>query len=270
MAEKSQDKSIRSLEKAFQIVELLMSEGDQSLSDIARELDAPKSTVHYYMKTLCKHRYIVKRDGKYAPGLRFLTVGGHALSQHRLFRRLDEETVRRHVDELAERTGETAVIAVEEAGRGIFLYQAQVEGGADVTVNIGMECHLHSTAVGKAFLAGLSNETVETFIDRHGLPKSTDQTIDSRADIREEISRVRDDRIAYEDEEWVPGQRGIAAPIVDRNDGMVVAAIGVIGSVDSIERVKHRGKAERFSSDKVKIVQQTAKIAESKLLLQDE
>lgn len=270
MSEGPQSKPIQSVEKALQIIELLMEDGDHRLSAIAREMDAPKSTVHYHLETLRQHRYVVKRDGTYSLGLRFLTVGGCALIRHQLIRLLGEEVVTRHIDELAERTGETAVLAVMEAGRAIFLYQARANDQADMTVNVGTECHLHSTAVGKAMLAALPEEAAETVIDRQELSELTNRTFSSKSEILEELTRIREDRLAYEDGEWIRNQRSIATPVVDKNEESVLGSVGVIGPADRIERPERRDKARRFSSDISKIVQQTGKILEDKILLQAE
>lgn len=260
-------KSIKSVGTAFAIIGVLMKDNDPTLSTIANELDLSKSTIHYYLKTLEQNQYIVKRDGKYQIGLRFLTIGGHALIQHKLYQKLDRGAVQRYVEELSDQTGESAVLALEEGGKGIFVYQAHLNNAFDEGVHTGEEFYLHSTAVGKAILASLPRQRVLEYIERHGLPQVTGRTLQTESDLIDELHAIQDRNIAFEDEEYTLGQRGIATSIVDERDGTVLGAVGLIGPVNHFERPTPRIKARRFAHGKADLLMQTSRLIENKILL---
>jgi len=82
--------------------------------------------------------------------------------------------------------------------------------------------------MGKAILAHLPEERIEEILDTHGLTKATPNTVASREELFDELNRIRDQGIAFDDGERIPGLRCVAAPILS-NNGRVLGAISVSG-----------------------------------------
>jgi IclR family acetate operon transcriptional repressor len=86
----------------------------------------------------------------------------------------------------------------------------------------------HSTAVGKALLAGLDDEEVRELLAQSGLEAFTDKTITDVDGLLSELTSVREKGYAADRGEQTPGTGCIAAPVHDVR-GMTVAAVGISG-----------------------------------------
>jgi DNA-binding IclR family transcriptional regulator len=222
------------------------------VTELANELDLPKSTVYSHLRTLREHEYVVQEDGRYRLGLRFLDFGEHTRDRMRIY-----EVARPEVEALAEETGELANLLVEEHGQGVYLYRAKGEGAVNVDTHAGMRVGLHCTSLGKAILAHLPEERVDDIVDRWGLPARTANTITDRAELDAELARIRERGYARDDGERLSGLRCVAAPITDV-DGDAVGAVSVAGPTSRI-------KGDRFDSVIPERVMSAANVTEINL-----
>lgn len=233
----------------LQVVEALKERGEVGVSEVARELDIPKSSAYNHLQTLREKGYVVKEDSEYRLGLRFLEIGGYLRDQTKLY-----DVAEPNLDDLAEETGERANLLVEEDGMGTYLHLAKGSQAIQTDAYVGFRTHLHSTALGKAILAHLPEENVEDIVDHRGLPAVSENTITSRSALFEELERTRARGYALDDEERLPGLRCVAAPVQTTDDD-VLGAISVSGPVSRISN-------ERFESELPEHVRQKANIIE--------
>ncbi|SFS90974.1 IclR family transcriptional regulator [Halostagnicola kamekurae] len=227
---------IQAIERTFTIVEALNELDGAGVSELARHVDLPKSTVHNHLNTLEAAEYIVRRGDEYRTGLKFLQTGEIARNQHKLY-----QVARSEVDKLAEKTGDISGLMTEEHGRGVFIYRGRGSEAARIDTHIGDRIPLHCTALGKVIMAFLPDERVEEIIDRHGLAAITHNTITDRDRLLEELEVARERKIAFDDEERLNGLRSVAAPILDGSN-TVIGAISVAGPT-------HRMQGERFREE---------------------
>jgi IclR family acetate operon transcriptional repressor len=222
--------TIQTVGKAFNIVEAVQELESPTLSEIASQVDLPKSTVHIYLRTLVAEEYLVERDGHYRIGLRFLKHGGFARRQLPIYQAAKEQ-----VNKLAAQTGEAANLGVEEYGKRVLIYK--VEEGAAVYDNAptGEQVHMHLTALGKAILAHLPEYRVDEIVERHGLPVATEQTITDRNRLDEELATIRERGYSIEDEERRPGIMAVGAPIMDQEQDTIAGAICLSGPKTRIQ-----------------------------------
>lgn len=78
-----------------------MQTGGAGVSALATLLDKPTSTIHDHLRTLENEEYLVKADGEYYVGTRFLGIGEQARSRHKVY-----SIARQELDKPAEQTGE--------------------------------------------------------------------------------------------------------------------------------------------------------------------
>lgn len=245
----SESRGIRSIERMFDIVETLNELDGAGVSELARRVELPKSTVHNHLRTLERAEYVVRRGDEYQVGLKFLQVGELARSQHDLY-----QIARTEVDRLAEKTGEISGLMTEEHGHGVFVYRGRGAEAARIDTRVGDRVPLHCTALGKAILAYLPASRREAIVDRHGLSAITERTITDRERLREELAEIRERKIAFDDEERLNGLRSVAAPILDGSDS-VIGAISVAGPT-------HRMRGDRFHRELPEITLGTANVIE--------
>jgi DNA-binding IclR family transcriptional regulator len=234
MDEPGSKSTVKTAETTFRILEKLNQRSEATVTELTEEFDLSVSSIHNYLKTLERHGYVIKEDGNYRIGLRFLDLGGRARQNHRLYQIGKDE-----VTTLAEETGEMANLLVEEAGRGIYLHRAHGEHAVQTDSYIGQRVHLHNTALGHAILAHVPRQRVDEIIETHGLPATTDQTITDRASLLDELDKVREQNVAYDDEARLKGLRCVAVPIRN-NDGVIQGAISVSGPTSRFEGDRFR------------------------------
>lgn len=235
---------VKSLGKAFDIVEVIADRGGAGVSTIADELEMAKSTVHLHLKTL-EAEGLLRQDGQvYRLGLRFLDFGYRAKEEQPISAAAYPE-----LEELADETGETVWLVTEENGYCIYLDSATGDRALHTRGRIGQQSHMHYLAAGKAILSELPASRVDAIVDQHGLPGTTDRSIGSREELRETLERVRDRGYAINDGEEVDGVYAVAAPVVV--DGTVLGAISVSGP-------EHRLKRDAVHTDVIEGVRATA------------
>lgn len=214
---------IGATETTFDIIEELQASDGVGVSELAGEIGVSKSTVHNHLQTLQRRGYVIRKDGVYRLGLRFLQLGDTARQRHGLY-----HVAKQELDSLVEEVGERGQIMVEEAGAGIYIYQSLADRAVRTDSHIGTIVNLHATAVGKAYLAHLPADKRTTILDNAELSNLTPNTIIDRERLEGQLDDIRDRGYAFNDEERLVGMRAVGAPILTDDDD-VLAAISVSG-----------------------------------------
>ncbi|RQG95407.1 IclR family transcriptional regulator [Natrarchaeobius chitinivorans] len=223
---------IKTADTVIDIFETLRELDGATTAELAAELDVATSTAHGYLSTLHDREFLVNDDGTYRVGLRSLDFGMYAKS-----RIAATEVVPRTLEQLADETEELVWFTVEEHGRAIDVEKAAGERAVTVGTWVGKRKLMHHLAGGKAILAHLPERRIRGIIDRHGLPKRTENTITDPAELFDELEQIRSTNIAFNDEETASGVRSVGTPIVV--DGTPVGAIVISGPAK-------RMKGDRF------------------------
>ncbi|MFC6964747.1 IclR family transcriptional regulator [Halocatena marina] len=232
----SEPVKIKAAKVSLEIIETLRELEGAGVSEIAKQLDKPTSTIHDHLQTLEQEEYLVKKGSQYYVGARFLQLGIQARARQKVFSIAQSE-----IDDLAAETGEHVNFMIEEHGLGVFLYRARGQKAVRLDTHAGMRVPLQTTALGKTIMAFRPREEVEAILDRHGLPQVTENTITDRTKLFDALDQIQEQRYAHDHEERVKGMRCVAAPIVN-NKGDAVAAVSVSGP-------KTRMQGERFTDD---------------------
>ena len=222
--------TLSSVEKAFNIVEHLSDVERTTVSELSDRLELPKSTAHIYLKTLEREGFVIKEDGTYCLGVKFLKYGGVVRNRMKLY-----QTSKLEVDKLAAETGDVANLGIEENGWRVLLYKAEGPDAIHDNAPVGEYTQMHWTALGKAILAYYPRDRVDKILDQHGMPKANDRTITDRQELYRELEQIRERGFSVEDEDRRRGVLTVAAPIMDRNDDRVISAISVSGPKNRIE-----------------------------------
>jgi DNA-binding IclR family transcriptional regulator len=243
---------VKAAKTSFEIINKIRELEGAGVSELASELDKPTSTIHDHLRTLESEEYLIKSDGDYYVGTRFLGIGEQARSRQKVY-----TIARQEVDELANETGEHTNLMIEEHGRGVFLYKSRGPDDVQLDTHAGMRVPLQTTAMGKSILAFRPREEVDEIIDRHGLPQITEKTITDREELCDELDEIAERGYAYDDEERVKGMRCVAAPITD-NEGRAIAAMSVSGP-------KSRLRGKQFREEVPDLILSSANVIEVNL-----
>ncbi|WP_435361871.1 IclR family transcriptional regulator [Haloarchaeobius sp. DFWS5] len=199
---------VKTAENTFRVVEALESLESAGLAEVVEYLDMPRSTVHDHVRTLELLGYVVKRDETYSLGTRFLEIGDGSRSRMPIYRH-----ARTEVEGLAAETGEHASLMIEENGLGVLLYVAKGENAVNIGAYAGMRMPLSTTAPGKAILAHLPQKSRERYLDRHGLPPVTEQTVTDSDVLLEQLNEIHERGYATDYEERIDGVCAVSVPI---------------------------------------------------------
>jgi DNA-binding IclR family transcriptional regulator len=208
--------------------------GRLGLSDLADRVGLAKTTVHGLLRTLQEHGLVEQHldTDKYQLGPQLLQLGNSYLDLNELRSRSLAWS-----ELLATRVGEAVRVGVPH-GEGVLVVHHVFRPDASLQVlEVGALLPLHATALGKAVLAYLDDDTIEDVVSG-GLPKLTGHTHVSPAAVRRELASVRESGYALEREEALLGEGGVAAPIFDRR----TEAIGAVGVAGPRERLLRRNR----------------------------
>lgn len=223
MENNTSKKSLTTIVRAFDVVTFVKSKDGARVSEVAKGLDLPKSTVYNHLTTLHQMGYLTKEGDEYQVGLRFLWLGGYAATRKEMY-----QMARPKVVELAEETNERAQFIVEEHGQAIYLHQETGAHAVQTDVRLGKQTFLHTTSAGKAILARMPEQQVEDIIERWGLPARTENTITDKEALFAELDTIREHGVGFNRQERIKGQHAVGVPVTDTED-RVVGALSVSG-----------------------------------------
>jgi len=217
------------LSRAFQVLAAFVPEGgEMGLSEIVRRTDLPKTTVHRLASQLVDVSALEKVGDRYRPGLRLFELGSVVVRQRRL-----RDSALPLMEDLYEATHETVHLGIQDGLDVLYLEKIVGPRGSPVSTRVGLRKPLYCTALGKAMLAFSPSELVRAVLSS-GLVPHAPRTIVVPDLLQAELETARQQGLAYDHEEYVPGTSCVASPVLDRNR-MAIAALSVTGPVTRFE-----------------------------------
>ncbi|GAB7020963.1 IclR family transcriptional regulator [Halostagnicola bangensis] len=214
--------NLSTIEASFRILDAIQDEDGVTLTELSNELGLSTSTLYNYLNTLNQLGVIVKEEGEYHLGMKLYELGQSAKRSLEFV-----DIILPVLEELANETEEVAHLTVEEHGKIVFIDYGIGQRGVPTHAKKGSKSFMHCRAAGKVILANYPQSKVERILDRHGLPKRTDNTITDKEALYDELSTVKEEGVAFNYEESINGLRAVAAPIFQNED--VIAAISIPG-----------------------------------------
>jgi IclR family acetate operon transcriptional repressor len=199
---------VQSVERAFQLLEALAEAGGVStLSDLATASGLPMPTIHRLIRTLVQQGYVRQDTARrYTLGPRLIRLGETA-------GRLLGSWARPFLAELMEATGETANLAVLEAGEVVYVGQVPSRHSMRMFTEVGRRVQPHCTAVGKVLLAQLPSPEALATLGNGPLPAHTVHTVTSARELLPQFETAREVGYAVDDQEQEIGVRCIAVVV---------------------------------------------------------
>lgn len=244
----SDQRTVQSVGITLDIIEYLREEGGAGITEIAEAFGRSKGTIHGHISTLVDYEHVVKQDDKYHLGLYYLDLGEAVKNRLNVY-----DVVKNELADLADASGEVAQFAIEEHGRAVYVLKTGGENAVQTASSPGKREFMHCTSLGKAMLAHMHEDRVDEIIDRHGLPRSTTNTITTRGELFEELETIRERGYARDHEELIDGLRCVACPVMREDE--VIGAISVSGPARRIE-------GEFYESELPEMVQRSANVIE--------
>ncbi|MFG1191840.1 IclR family transcriptional regulator [Xanthobacter flavus] len=230
-------KFVAAIGRAFEILRAFRpGEGPLGNNELSAATGLPKATVSRLTHTLMRLGYLNHVDtlGKYEPSPSILALGYCVLSNMRV-----RQLARDHMQALAEHAGATVGLASRD--RLAMIYVAMANGSPLRTMrhDVGTRVDIENGAIGRAFLAGISQEERAYFYG-HFERRHKERWPQLKERIEACIEQVQERGFCLVDGEWQRDTRAVAAPIVSP-DGNTVLAMNCVApsfqiSVEALEK----------------------------------
>lgn len=190
---------------------------------LVRASGYPRPTVHRIVAALLAERLLVEntRSASLALGPRLIQLASRSWGRSELRLAAVDELKR-----LRDITGETVHLAVPNGTTMVYIEKLESPSAVRMASRIGTSVSLHSTAVGKAYMAALDAATLNPLLENLPMPRYTPSTVTGLADLHEQLRVTRERGWSVDSEENEAGIFCFGAAILGSR-GVPVAAISV-------------------------------------------
>lgn len=198
----------------MRVFETVMMNRGIGVSDLARKLEMPKSTIQRSLETLHAVGWIraTQQNGRrraWEPTLRILTLSREFMAVDRV-----RNVALPHMRALRDETGETIHLMVPEGRHTVLVERLDSTKSLRTVRQLGSRCPLHVASNGKAVLAQLTDPEIDAYLSQP-LKAWTARTKTDPAALREEIAATRRNGYAVGEGELDDGVHAVAAAVVD-------------------------------------------------------
>jgi IclR family acetate operon transcriptional repressor len=202
--------SVQSLDRALRILAIVADGAGQSLSELANVSGVPAPTAYRMLTTLENHGMVEfdKSGQLWSIGVETYRMGSAFLRSRKLVDR-----ARAVMQDLMEKTGETANLGVAEDDCVVFVSQVETHQAIRAFFRPGTRSPFHASGIGKAVLAHLDGDRVAAIARKAGLASFTPKTLSTLPALARDLAETRERGWSVDDEERNEGMRCVAAAI---------------------------------------------------------
>lgn len=239
--------SVQVLDRALAMLAIVSARDGALLTDIADAAGMAPSTTHRLLSSLASHGMVTAdpETGQWTIGVKAFEIGNGFL-RHRKLGTISRSFLTR----LMEESGETANLAMEDAGDVVFISQVESHAPMRAFFRPGRRGPMHASGIGKAILAARPDGEVAALIGRRKLERFTEKTLHTQQALHADLEAIRRRGWSIDDEEHTIGMRCIAAPVFNEY-GEAIAGLSVSGPVVRLpyERVEELGPRVKDAAD---------------------
>ena len=219
----------KSLTKALDILRLflLSNNNEMALGEISKLSGINKATVHRLVSTLVNHGYLKQPEvrGKYSLGTIFFEFNRIIKNGLR-----PREIAAPFAIRLSQKVHESVSIVLGDGTHPlyheVFHDMSQVNNILKIDIDLNVPLQMHCVSMGKIILAYMTEGKLQIYLERNNLKRFTRNTIVDVEELRNQLAIIRQEEVAYDDEEFALGVRSVASGIRDF-EGNVIGAISV-------------------------------------------
>ena len=217
--------SVRVIERVFSILEYLsVSDTPRGPTEIAAATGIHKSTVYRLLSSMCARGYIERIDsGTYHIGVKLVEIVSNHIGNLEL-----QTEARPFLNKLHGELGLIVHLGILDMDEVIYVEKMDISRDLRIYAQIGMRVPAFCSSLGKCLLARLSGDELDSLFRNKTFNRFTPNTITSLIELREHLREVRRSGWAMDNEEYIIGNRCVAAPIFDYR-GEIIAAVSASG-----------------------------------------
>lgn len=215
----------QSVDRIFQLIEIVAASGDgMGITEMARNADLPKSTVHRIASALVEKNYLQKDEasGRYKLGFRFIAIAGDYVDSLDL-----RSAASPYLHGLSAALGTTVHLAILRGDKAVYIEKIQPYTHTCMYSEIGKPIDLYCSALGKSLMLDFSSDRVEEYLRNTEFKQYTAFTLDKDGLI-EEVLSAKKTHLTRDNAEHENGVYCLATPVINYKN-KVIAAISISG-----------------------------------------
>jgi DNA-binding IclR family transcriptional regulator len=216
---------VRAVDRALDILLCFTrDEPTRSLTQIAEAIHMSKTTVHRLLATLENKRFITRDNNTnlYRLGLRFVEMGSIVMQDVEL-----QRWAQPYLQRLSKEYGETVDLSILDGAHVIYLEVIESPQRVKLAAAVGQRLPACFTASGKALLAYLPEEQVQSII-RENLAEAANHNASAMPEMMADLRLTAERGYAISEQEYEEEINAVAVPIFDR-DKNPIASIAIVG-----------------------------------------
>jgi IclR family transcriptional regulator, pca regulon regulatory protein len=213
---------VRSLARGLDVIKAFGPDNPHmTLSEVARATGLTRAAARRFLLTLAELGYVRSDGREFSLRAKVLELGYAYLAGLSL-----NEVAAPHLEDLVAQTHESSSVAVLDGEEIVYVVRVPTKRIMAASISVGTRFPAYATSMGRALLAHLPEDQLETYLSGARLQPITKRTITDPERLRELLRMVRAQGYAMTDQELEEGLRSAAVPLHDAG-GVVVAAMNV-------------------------------------------
>ncbi len=217
--------TLQSLDRALGTLSAVARLERCTLTDLSRETGVPTATTHRILATLANRGFVRFDEDRqeWMVGIEAYRAGAAFLKRNNVV-----EISRPIMHRLMQETGETANLAVPDAGDVVFVGQIETKNPIRAFFPPGARTPMYASGTGKAILAAMEPDGVRKLLSSSTLEAFTERTHSDVASLEADLKVIRQRGWSYDVEERYLGMSCIGAVIFNEQN-LPCAGVSVSG-----------------------------------------
>jgi DNA-binding IclR family transcriptional regulator len=233
----------QAINRALNIIEFVAQNNSQAVSfnNISKNMKLNTGTCANIIKALVQRGYLEKLDEKrgYILGKMVYKLANGDVQTKGIV-----DAAKPALEELTKQFNENAIVAILKDSSRYILHQTT--SNHDVQANSPTYKHAYESATGRVLVAMLPDEEQNSFIEKYGLPKTTQwKAASSKTTFKQTITAIRAN--GYSHQETNTNIVGFAVPVMQQENAVAAISIYIpayrLGNIDQQALIKALKKA---------------------------
>ncbi|PKL40422.1 MAG: hypothetical protein CVV44_02130 [Spirochaetae bacterium HGW-Spirochaetae-1] len=238
---KHEHRMIQSIQRASKILDLFIGEKNPlGISDFAQKLNLPKTTIQGIVTTLMELRLLEKdrHSAKYRLGTKLFQLGMSYATN------MDIMTLARvWMERLCFKYREAVNVGMLVGSQVLIIFRVEPDKRFMTFPQSGSLIPAHTSSIGKILFSHMRKDKRDEILADYSFDCLTQNSIGNIDRYKQELETVRNNGIAFDNEENIIGLAGIGAPIFNFT-GQVIAAFAISGDAVHIGQCREEIIAE--------------------------
>lgn len=214
------------------------SHSSMTLSEVAERANIDRAKARRYLLTLHALGYVHKDKRQFSLTPKTLSIGASYLGgvHH-------HDIIQFYLERVTEQTGESCSFAVLDGDDVVYIARSAAKHRLlSISISVGTRLPAAYTSMGRAILANLPNEQLESYVDNVELVSHTPHSITDRNQFLQALQQAAEKQYAVVDQELDTGLLSLALPVYKANKEL----IGAINISTNASRISHDALMEQF------------------------